>query len=107
MALDKKLTKVVKKWQQTALLMRMKKGRFVVYTTDRKRYALPLELLEKEIFVELLKMSEEEFGISGHQPIVFPFDSSVMDHIIHVLISNKQQQRGRQHYYVPSKGCSS
>ncbi|CAN1332219.1 hypothetical protein LINPERPRIM_LOCUS35638 [Linum perenne] len=52
-------------------------------------------------------MSEEEFGISGHQPIVFPFDSSVMDHIIHVLISNKQQQRGRQHYYVPSKGCSS
>ncbi|CAN1189050.1 hypothetical protein LINPERHAP2_LOCUS39681 [Linum perenne] len=52
-------------------------------------------------------MSEEEFGISSHQPIVFPFDSSVMDHIIHVLISNKHQQRGQQHYYVPSKGCSS
>ncbi|CAN1189035.1 Auxin-responsive protein SAUR64 [Linum perenne] len=70
--------------------MRMKKGQFVVYTTDRRRYALPLELLEKEIFVELLKMSEEEFGISSHQPIVFPFDSSVMDHIIRVLLQQKQ-----------------
>ncbi|CAN1189034.1 hypothetical protein LINPERHAP2_LOCUS39672 [Linum perenne] len=35
-------------------------------------------------------MSEEEFGISSHQPIVFPFDSSVMDHIIRVLLQQKQ-----------------
>ncbi|CAN1332227.1 Auxin-responsive protein SAUR61 [Linum perenne] len=82
--------KVVKKWQQIVVLKGKKKGRFVVYTSDRRRYALPLELLEKEIFVELLKMSEEEFGISSHQPIVFPFDSSVMDHIIRVLLQKKQ-----------------
>ncbi|CAN0921103.1 Auxin-responsive protein SAUR65 [Linum grandiflorum] len=70
--------------------MGKKKGWFVVYSVDRRRYALPLELLEKEMFVEMLKMAEEEFGLSNHQPIVFPFDSSVMDRILDVLLGNKQ-----------------
>ncbi|CAN0921114.1 Auxin-responsive protein SAUR65 [Linum grandiflorum] len=72
-----------------------KKGWFVVYSVDRRRYALPLELLENEMFVEMLKMAEEEFGLSNHQSIVFPFDSSVMDRIIDILLisSNNHQLR--------------
>ncbi|CAN0921113.1 Auxin-responsive protein SAUR64 [Linum grandiflorum] len=95
MALQKKLTKAVKKLQQTAVLLGKKKGWFVVYSVDRRRYALPLELLENEMFVEMLKMAEEEFGLSNHQSIVFPFDSSVMDRIIDILLisSNNHQLR--------------
>ncbi|CAN0921112.1 hypothetical protein LINGRAHAP2_LOCUS32428 [Linum grandiflorum] len=47
------------------------------------------------MFVEMLKMAEEEFGLSNHQSIVFPFDSSVMDRIIDILLisSNNHQLR--------------
>ncbi|OMO91987.1 Auxin responsive SAUR protein [Corchorus olitorius] len=41
-----------------------KKGHFVVYSDDYKRFMLPLKYLEKGIVVELFKMAKEEFGIS-------------------------------------------
>lgn len=38
-------------------------GHFVVYTLDEKRFKFPLEYLRSNIFVELFKLSEEEFGL--------------------------------------------
>ncbi|WJZ83552.1 hypothetical protein VitviT2T_003223 [Vitis vinifera] len=39
------------------------KGHFVVYSSDRRRFVIPLAYLDSEIMRELFQMSEEEFGI--------------------------------------------
>ncbi|XP_041010288.1 auxin-responsive protein SAUR61-like [Juglans microcarpa x Juglans regia] len=39
------------------------KGHFVVYTSDQRRFVLPLEYLKEEIFTELFRLAEEEFGL--------------------------------------------
>ncbi|KAF2551685.1 hypothetical protein Bca4012_076829 [Brassica carinata] len=74
----KKLIKMVKKWQQRANLSReiisfhrsttssstfVKKGCFVVYMTDKVRYAFLLCYMSSSIFQELFNISEEEFGL--------------------------------------------
>ncbi|XP_019095669.1 PREDICTED: auxin-responsive protein SAUR64-like [Camelina sativa] len=80
----KKLIKMAKKWQQRAALHRKRisfqrsstatsstaaeKGCFVVYTTDRTRFAFPISYLSNSVFQELLKISEEEFGLSTDGP---------------------------------------
>ncbi|XP_031285185.1 auxin-responsive protein SAUR68-like [Pistacia vera] len=51
------------------------KGHFVVYTTDQKRFVFPLMYLNNDIFLELLKVSEEEFGLSSDGPITLPCDA--------------------------------
>ncbi|KAL8139547.1 hypothetical protein V2J09_005568 [Rumex salicifolius] len=65
------LVKMVRKWQKMAVASRkrisfpmnnnnlkkeqqVEKGHFVVYTTDERRFAIPLAYLESEIFSELL-----------------------------------------------------
>ncbi|XVE48771.1 hypothetical protein DITRI_Ditri01bG0029200 [Diplodiscus trichospermus] len=58
------------------------KGHFVIYTTDEKRFVIPLSYLGNTIFVELLKMSEEEFGLPSDGPIKLPCDSVVMNYIV-------------------------
>ncbi|KAL5562417.1 hypothetical protein UlMin_032164 [Ulmus minor] len=61
------------------------KGSFVIYTTDQKRFALPLAYLCKSIILELLKMSAEEFGLSRAGPITLPCDSVLMNYIVLLL----------------------
>ncbi|KAK0581809.1 hypothetical protein LWI29_018245 [Acer saccharum] len=46
------------------------KGLFVIYTFDQKRFVIPLAYLSNVIFRELLKLSEEEFGLSSDEPII-------------------------------------
>ena len=48
------------------------KGHFVVYTTDKRRFVVPLMYLNNEIFRELLKMSEDEFELPNDGPITLP-----------------------------------
>ncbi|KAE8725990.1 SAUR auxin-responsive family protein [Hibiscus syriacus] len=67
------------------------KGHFVIYTTDLKRYVVPLSYLSNNIFVELLKLSEEEFGLSSHVPMMLPCDSAVFKYIVSIV----QQGMGR------------
>ncbi|KAJ0077070.1 hypothetical protein Patl1_35789 [Pistacia atlantica] len=50
------------------------KGHFVVYTIDQKRFMFPLMYLNNDIFLELLKVSEEEFGLSSDGPITLSCD---------------------------------
>ncbi|TYH85646.1 hypothetical protein ES332_D02G282800v1 [Gossypium tomentosum] len=93
----KKLIKLARKWQKNAAIKRkritfsstasmVEKGHFVVYSTDGKRFMLPLEYLKNEIVMELFNLAEEEFGISsiyGH--LTLPFDSTFMEYAIGLI----------------------
>ncbi|XWS55150.1 hypothetical protein CRYUN_Cryun10bG0150100 [Craigia yunnanensis] len=58
------------------------KGHFAVYTKDKKRFLVPLKYLNTNLFRELLKMSEEEFGIPVDRPITLPCDSTFLEYIM-------------------------
>ncbi|KAG2303886.1 hypothetical protein Bca52824_032537 [Brassica carinata] len=98
----KKLIKMVKKWQQRAALHRkrisfqrssssgssstsVEKGCFVVYTADKARFAFPISYLSNSVFQELLKISEEEFGLPTEGPITLPFDSVFLEYLIKLV----------------------
>lgn len=98
----KSLVKKVRKWQKLAAMggrvmvpnadglmdlglcrkSKPDKGHFVVYTTDGRRFVVPLAYLSNSIFIQLLEMSEEEFGLPGDGPITLPCDAIFMDYII-------------------------
>ncbi|KAJ0076786.1 hypothetical protein Patl1_35797 [Pistacia atlantica] len=93
----KKLIKLAKKWQRTAALKRKRilllgfnktstpsaahKGHFVDYTVDQKSFVFPIPYLRSHIFQELLRMSEEEFGLPGNGPITLSCDASFMEYL--------------------------
>ncbi|KAH9614049.1 hypothetical protein KSS87_019840 [Heliosperma pusillum] len=90
----KKLIKMAKKWQRMAVASRKRvswsrpvtdEGHFVVYTTDGRRFMIPLWYLKMDIFRELLRMAEEEFGIGASGPITLPCESSFMEYIISMI----------------------
>ncbi|XP_021773705.1 auxin-responsive protein SAUR64-like [Chenopodium quinoa] len=90
----KKLIKMARKWQKIAAASRKKiswshpvanEGHFVVYTADGRRYMIPLAYLKSEIFIELLKIAEEEFGVTSSGPITLPCDSHFMDYVISMI----------------------
>ncbi|KAB1207616.1 Auxin-induced protein 10A5 [Morella rubra] len=100
----KKLIKIARKWQKKAAIGRKrvtfpstngtgkvdvsntsavsKKGHFVIYTTDERRFEMPLAYLNNPIFLELFKKSEEEFGLPSDGPITLPCDAVFMNHVI-------------------------
>ncbi|XVE67244.1 hypothetical protein DITRI_Ditri08aG0144700 [Diplodiscus trichospermus] len=105
---SKKLDRMARKWQKMTTLGRkrisflgmsnakvitgsidessvVEKGHFVIYTIDQKRHAVPLSFLSNNIFVELLKLSEEEFGLSSHDPIMLPCDSALLEYIVFIV----------------------
>ncbi|XP_020254780.1 auxin-responsive protein SAUR68-like [Asparagus officinalis] len=61
------------------------KGHFIVYTSDAKRFMIPLSYLESSIFVELFKMSEDEFGLPSDGPITLPCDAVFMEFALSLL----------------------
>ncbi|KAJ0960623.1 hypothetical protein J5N97_001499 [Dioscorea zingiberensis] len=61
------------------------KGHFIVYTSDGKRFMVPLEYLDTRIFQELLRMSEEEYGLPGDGPITLHCDAVSMEYILLLL----------------------
>ncbi|CAI0545261.1 unnamed protein product [Linum tenue] len=88
-----------------------RRGYFVVYTVDKTRYVLPLKYLKSEVVMEILRMSEEEFGFSTDKPIVLPFNTTVMDQIISLLSSQQDGDGGIEQVPIndiaTAKGCSS
>ena len=56
------------------------KGHFVVYTADERRFVIPLVYLNNDIFRELLRMAEEEYGLPSHGPITLPCDAVFMEY---------------------------
>ncbi|KAK2664826.1 hypothetical protein Ddye_003400 [Dipteronia dyeriana] len=61
------------------------KDHFVVYTFDQKRFMIPLAYLSNDIFQELLKLSEEEFGLPSDEPITLPCDAAFMTYIVSLI----------------------
>ncbi|XP_015057862.1 auxin-responsive protein SAUR68-like [Solanum pennellii] len=126
----KKLIKMAKKWQKFAAMQRkrisfprnvsdaddcstssssiVEKGHFVVYTADQARFVIPLAYLENEVIRQLLKMSEEEFGLPSGGPITLPCDSAFMDYIISLI--SRGVTAGDLHkallLSIPSSCCS-
>ncbi|KAK3037722.1 hypothetical protein RJ639_031093 [Escallonia herrerae] len=96
----KTLAKMVKKWQNLVAIRRKRisflrnssdaplaadKGHFVVYSEDGRRFVIPLVYLNNEVLIQLLKMSEEEFGLPGNGYITLPCDAFFMEYIISLL----------------------
>ncbi|XP_058080626.1 auxin-responsive protein SAUR64-like [Magnolia sinica] len=103
----KKLVEMVKKGQKVAALGRRRnsflrpsngspdssgcstsvadKGHFVVYTTDGRRFVVPLVYLNSPIFKQLFKMSEDMFGLPCNGPITFPCDAVFVDYILSMI----------------------
>lgn len=105
MLTPKKLIQIFRRWQQATALGRRRivsvkngtasthtvatRGHVYVYTTDHKRFMVPLKYLSSSIFHELFKMSEEEYGLPSDGPIMLPCDATCMRCIIS-LIQSKQ-----------------
>ena len=84
------------------------KGHFVVYSSDRRRFVIPLAYLDSEIMRELFQMSEEEFGIQSTGPIILPCDSVFLDYVISFIQRGvaKELERALIMSIAPSN-CSS
>ncbi|KAL8139543.1 hypothetical protein V2J09_005564 [Rumex salicifolius] len=61
------------------------RGHFVVYTNEGRRFAIPLAYLQSEIFGELLRMAEEEFGLARDGPITLSCDSALLEYAISII----------------------
>ncbi|XP_039126787.1 auxin-responsive protein SAUR36-like [Dioscorea cayenensis subsp. rotundata] len=61
------------------------KGHFFLYTSEGKRFMVPLAYLTNNVFKELLKISEEEFGLPGDDPITLPCDAASMEYMLSML----------------------
>ncbi|XP_071688827.1 auxin-responsive protein SAUR68-like [Rutidosis leptorrhynchoides] len=89
MLTPKKLVKLARRWRTEAAkggsTTVANKGHFVVYTVDNNRFVIPLHYLNNNIFRELLKMSEDEFGLPKNGPITLACDSSLMNYLVYVF----------------------
>ncbi|KAJ8618272.1 hypothetical protein MRB53_014458 [Persea americana] len=57
-------------------------GHFVAYTMDGKRFVVPLAYLNSPIFIELFRMSEDQFGLPCDGPITMPCDGLFMEYVV-------------------------
>ncbi|KAJ3690828.1 hypothetical protein LUZ61_019992 [Rhynchospora tenuis] len=97
----KKLVSMVRKWQKVAAVGKSRivsvdtdtgythtvarRGHIYIYTNDQKRFMVPLKYLSSSIFVELLRKSEEEYGLPSDGPIILPCDGACMECIISLI----------------------
>ena len=116
-AKPKRLVQMAKKWQRMAALARKRltttpgkeadascgastsvavKGHCVVYSSDGRRFEVPLEYLGTAVFSELLSMSQEEFGFAGDDGrITLPCDAAVMEYVMCLLRRDASEEVAR------------
>ncbi|BAT09256.1 auxin-responsive protein SAUR36-like [Oryza sativa Japonica Group] len=69
------------------------KGHCAVYTSDGARFEVPLPYLGTTVFVELLRMSQEEFGFAGGDGrITLPCDAAAMEYVMCLLRRNASEE---------------
>uniref|UniRef100_A0A0E0IN76 Auxin-responsive protein n=1 Tax=Oryza nivara TaxID=4536 RepID=A0A0E0IN76_ORYNI len=69
------------------------KGHCAVYTSDGARFEVPLPYLGTTVFVELLRMSQEEFGFAGGDGrIMLPCDAAAMEYVMCLLRRNASEE---------------
>ncbi|KAI3464729.1 hypothetical protein Pfo_021392 [Paulownia fortunei] len=81
---SKKLSKIVGKLKR--------RGHFVVYSKDNKRFLVPLCYLNHPIFRVLLEMAEEEYGLTVHGPLQVPCEKELMEFILCLLRKNPNEE---------------
>ncbi|KAM0846605.1 hypothetical protein ACQ4PT_055552 [Festuca glaucescens] len=100
----KRIAQLATKWQRVAALTRKRltrttttaaegcstavagKGHCIMYTTDGKRFEVPLAYLSTVVFSELLRMSQEVFGFASREDgIKLPCDAVVMEYVMSLL----------------------
>ncbi|XP_062199007.1 auxin-responsive protein SAUR36-like [Phragmites australis] len=103
----KRIAQLAKKWQRMAALGRKRlaiksskepegcstvvagKGHCVMYTSEGRRFEVPLVYLGTSVFSELLRMSQEEFGFTSDDGrITLPCDATVMEYVMCLLRRN-------------------
>ncbi|GMI91379.1 SMALL AUXIN UPREGULATED RNA 66 [Hibiscus trionum] len=94
---SKKLVALARKWKTMAGIGRRtiaipsinpklaKAGHFVVYSLDEGRFVVPLAYLRTNVFKELFRLSEEEFGLPRDGPITLPCDAAVLEYVISMV----------------------
>ena len=99
---SKKLAQLSKKWQGMGAIGRRRvttvdkeihpscslvagKGNCIVYSSDGRRFEIPLAYLRTTVFGELLRMSQEEFGFTSDGRITLPCDTAVMEYVMCLL----------------------
>ncbi|XP_012837420.1 PREDICTED: uncharacterized protein LOC105957972 [Erythranthe guttata] len=101
----RKMMNMARKWQSVAALGRKRvmgeistsevvaeKGHFIVYTADKVRFSFPIAYLDSLIFRELLRISEEEFGLMSDGPIILACDSQLMVYISSLMERNAAKE---------------
>ncbi|RLN35784.1 auxin-responsive protein SAUR36-like [Panicum miliaceum] len=115
----KRLVQMAKKWQTMAALARKRltpapgrkaagscgastsasvagKGHCVVYSSDGRRFEVPLAHLGTAVFGELLSMAEQEFGFAGDDGriwISLPCDAAVVQYAMCLLRRDASEER--------------
>ena len=106
-AKPKRLVQMAKKWQRMAALPRKRltttprkeadgscvastsvgvKGHCVVYSSDGRRFEVPLAYLGTVVFCELLMLWQEEFGFASDDgKITLPCDAAVVEYVMCLL----------------------
>ncbi|XP_028777703.1 auxin-responsive protein SAUR61-like [Neltuma alba] len=103
MSVKQRIIQMARKWQKRAASGRISypggrdssdhdgngwaanKGHFVVYSTDRKRFVVPIEYLRRKVVKELLRLSEEEFGLARNGPITLPIDGTMLEYVMSLV----------------------
>ncbi|KAM0947378.1 putative small auxin-up RNA [Dioscorea sansibarensis] len=70
----------------------VEKGHCNVHTLEGKRFMIPLAYLNIVVFMELLKISKEEFGLPGDGPITLPCDTISMEYVLSMLSRGVSQE---------------
>ncbi|KAM0839115.1 hypothetical protein ACQ4PT_030119 [Festuca glaucescens] len=100
----KRIAQLATKWQRVAALTRKRltrttttaaegcstavavKGHCIMYTTDGRRFEVPLAYLSTVVFSGLLRMSQEVFGFASREDrIKLPCDAVVMEYVMSLL----------------------
>ncbi|KAI4366323.1 hypothetical protein MLD38_022210 [Melastoma candidum] len=59
------------------------KGHFVVYVGDKRaRHVVPIKVLSRPEFLELLRLAEEEFGFGHNMGLTIPCDEDAFRSLI-------------------------
>ncbi|KAF0910684.1 hypothetical protein E2562_004676 [Oryza meyeriana var. granulata] len=82
------------------------KGHCEVYTADGARFEVPLAYLGTAVFGELLKMSQEEFGLTSDDGrITLPCDASVMEYVLCLLRRDASEEVERAFLSSMARTC--
>ncbi|RLM85119.1 auxin-responsive protein SAUR36-like [Panicum miliaceum] len=82
------------------------KGHRVVYSADGRRFEVPLAYLDTTIFVELLSLSQEEFGFGGDDGrITLACQAAVMEYVMCLLRRNASEEVARAFLSSMARPC--